>query len=452
MAKYIKKRINIAFAALLLLFFVAIAYFYFLVWQSQRLIVNASITDIYVSIEFLKAYTIYIGLAVLLVALLIWYLVVRAIRKPFRRITELFQELDDGNFPEMEMNSPDATESAMMRTVNRFIKRLKKTTDFAIAINAGKFKMHFEALGPKDQLGNVLLHLREKLLFNEIQKEDVEKDNSEEMLIHKEKLEQQSQQIEDYFRQLSDSIKYAKKIQDAFLPAEEKIKGIFPKHFIFYKPKEIVSGDYYWLEKSTGKIYIAAVDCFGQGVPGAFMTIVVASMLKQALLFAEEKMPSEILNYLDSELKKILERNPNNIFAEDGVNLSLCTLDPKTMELIYSGASSPIIIRGKNGMLELEGNSKPIGQEVGSTFDMKLYQDERVQMKKGEMLYLFSDGYFRQKNSSNREIGYKRFKETLSEIAVLPMDEQKEKLSYTLIDWMREEEQGDDIMVVGIKV
>lgn len=452
MAKYIKKRINIAFIALLLLFFIALAYIYILVQHSQRLIIGASITDVYISIDFLKTNTIYIGLAVLLVALIIWYLVVRAIRKPFRKITELFHELDEGNFPEMEMDSPDSSESEMMRTINRFIKRLKRTTDFAISLNSGEFKTNFEAVGPKDQLGNVLLHLREKLLFDEIQREDPQEDESEEVKIHKEKLEQQNQQIEEYFKQLSDSIKYAKKIQDAFLPQKEEINKLFPRNFIFYKPKEIVSGDYYWLEKIEDKIYFAAVDCFGQGVPGAFMTVVVAGILKQALFFTSERKSSSILNYLDRELKNILENQPEDIFAVDGVNVSLCTLNTKNLELEFSGASSPILIRRKNDLVELEGNTKPIGQSASGHLDMELYHDEKIQLKKGEMIYLFSDGYFTQQNNRKKPYGYSRFKESLFEIAVLPMDEQKEKISYTLIDWMREEEQGDDIMLIGIKV
>ena len=413
---------------------------------------RSSITDIYVSIDFLKTNLIYVSLVCLFLCLIIWYLVVRTIKKPFRKITDLFRELDEGNFPEMEMDSPDTTESEMMKTVNRFIRRLKRTTDFAIALNAGELRQNFEAIGPKDQLGNVLLHLREKLLFDKIQLEDTDEEESEEVKVQKERLEAQNEQIEEYFKQLSDSIKYAKKIQDAFLPSEKLIKKLFPRSFILYRPKEIVSGDYYWVEQIEGRIYIAAVDCFGQGVPGAFMTIVVANMLKQSLFSVSKRDPAGILNYLDQELKEVLENHPGDIFAVDGVNVSLCALDKDSLELEFAGAASPVLIRRKSGLLELHGSRKPIGQSPSGQLGRELYQNEKQQMKKGEMLYLFSDGYFHQRNPNNKEYGYSNFKKSLEEIAVLPMDEQKEKIHYTLIDWMRDEPQGDDIMLLGIKV
>lgn len=413
---------------------------------------NASITEVYVAIDFLKTNTVYVGLAVLVVGLIILFFTIRSVKKPFKKITYLFRELDDGEFPEMEMDSPDSTESEMMRTINRFINRLRRTTEFAIAINAGNYRVDYEPVGPKDQLGNVLLHIREKLLFDEIQREDQDEEETEEVQIHKEKLEQQNRQIEEYFKQLSDSVKYAKKIQDAFLPAKRKIDDLFPQNFIFYKPKEIVSGDFYWLEERNGKIYFAAIDCFGQGVPGAFMTIVVANLLKQAMCFIPEDKASYFLNYLDEEMKKILKSNSNDIFSLDGVNVSFCIIDTKKLNMQFSGASSPVLLRRKNELVELEGSTKPIGHSAKGSFEMEQYQDETVSLKKREMIYFFSDGYYKQQNIDKKEFGYKRLKEGLAEIAVLPMDEQREKISYTLIDWMREEEQGDDIMIIGIKV
>ncbi|MBN8701802.1 MAG: tetratricopeptide repeat protein [Bacteroidetes bacterium] len=246
------------------------------------------------------------------------------------------------------------------------------------------------------------------------------------------------------------SIKYAKKIQEAILPKTEKISEILPESFILYKPKDIVSGDFYWFyDKNEVYSFIAAADCTGHGVPGAFMSMIGNNILNQIVGESVVTNPSFILNNLHDEITKALKQNIPGSESRDGMDIALCRINKRTKQIDFAGANRPLYVIKNNILSEIAPTKQPIG---GGHIERVPFVNQTLQMEKGDIVYMSSDGYADQFGGAlGKKYMTKNFKRFISEIAYLPMPIQKEKLNNEIEEWKGDKEQIDDILVIGVK-
>ena len=258
-----------------------------------------------------------------------------------------------------------------------------------------------------------------------------------------------SELLEEKNKNITDSINYALRIQKSILPSDELLKEHFPESFILYKPRDIVSGDFYWHQQIGNKFLVACADCTGHGVPGAFMSMISSTLLKEIAKQYRLTNPANFLTKLDELLNKTLVQSDEKRI-HDGLDLSLCVFDLKTNELSFSGAYRPVIIY-KDGILErFKTSSFSIG---GNDFMEKEFKTTKIQLKPGDIVYLFSDGYPDQFGGiKGKKMYLKGFESVLKENLHLPMDVQRENLKDFLQDWKKGQKQVDDILVMGIKI
>lgn len=260
-------------------------------------------------------------------------------------------------------------------------------------------------------------------------------------------------------KEIKDSIRYAKHIQEAILPPNELIESVFPDSFVFYQPKDIVSGDFYWLEETENQILFATVDCTGHGVPGAFMSIVAFNGLIQAVNVQKLRKPSEILDFLTLHVNTILRQNQENSTVRDGMDITLCALNKKTYTLEYSGANNPLLIGKSNGeLLEIAADKQPVGNFSG--VNVRPFTNHTLQLEKGDEIFLFSDGFCDQfggenvqgRHSGGKKFKYSRFKNKIQSILALSPKEQMMVLQSEFELWKGDLEQLDDVCIMGVKL
>jgi serine phosphatase RsbU (regulator of sigma subunit) len=256
--------------------------------------------------------------------------------------------------------------------------------------------------------------------------------------------------IESQTVEITSSIQYARKIQNALLPQDKEIAKHFPSCFILSKPRDIVSGDYYWLASKDDKVIIVVADSTGHGVPGAFMSILGVAFLNEILNKTVTIRANEILNQLRDLVIKSLHQTGTLEEAKDGMEVAVCVIDFSKNKLQFSGAFRPIFLIRDGELKEYKGDPMPIG----------LYQDEEISFSnkdlifnEGDLLYLFSDGYIDQFGGSDRKtFRSDNFKKILLKIKDLPLIEQKKYLIKQHEEWKGGIEQTDDILIVGIKL
>jgi sigma-B regulation protein RsbU (phosphoserine phosphatase) len=258
-------------------------------------------------------------------------------------------------------------------------------------------------------------------------------------------------EIEEQKRHIEDSIHYAKRIQTAILPPDDFVRSTLKEHFVFYIPKDIVSGDFYWLNSLEGKAYVAAVDCTGHGVPGAFMSIVGHDQLNYAVTVVGAKKPSDILDALNHGVTKTLRQEKGESTVKDGMDISLCCIDYENKKLEYSGAYNPLYMVRNNELSQVDANKFPIGAFVGES--LQFFTNHEIDVEEGDVFYIFSDGYQDQFGGpKNKKFLTKKFRDLLLEISSYPMEKQKEILEERFLDWKKDVVQVDDILVIGIKI
>ena len=266
--------------------------------------------------------------------------------------------------------------------------------------------------------------------------------------------------IEEAHKEIKDSINYAKRIQKAILPSQNMLKNLLPEHFILYKPKDVVAGDFYWVNHSESKVLFAAADCTGHGVPGAMVSVVCNNALNRAVKEFNYSKPCAILDktreIVLEELSKSEEDLPDDkAGVKDGMDITLCSLRNENGKqlLEYAGAYNPLwlIRKGAKEVEVIKADKQPIGECLEPT-PFNLHE---IDLKKGDMIYLFSDGYQDQFGGINdKKFGSKRLKEVLLNIQNESLESQKKLLDSTLQNWMNESnaEQLDDICIFGVKV
>ena len=272
--------------------------------------------------------------------------------------------------------------------------------------------------------------------------------------LQRQAVEHQRNQISLKNQEILSSINYAKRIQATILPSEYKIKEAIPDSFVIFIPKDIVSGDFYWVESSKNNknlVFFAAADCTGHGVPGAMVSVVCHTALNKAIKEDGCVIASEILNNTnDSVVYRFSKNNKENDVIKDGMDISLCSLNKETKEFTWAGANNPVWVIKKNGsFIEIKGDKQP----VGFTEFRKPFTNHTLQLEKGDTIYLFTDGYTDQFGG---EIGKKlmknKFKELLVSAHTKPMEIQKEILLNYFNDYKGFQEQVDDVCVIGVRV
>ncbi len=297
--------------------------------------------------------------------------------------------------------------------------------------------------------------MRVRNLEKQKQKLEIQvKERTTEIRYKNKQLKEKNNQIQDKNEQILSSIRYGERIQNAILPLTEKIRSSLPQHFIFYKPRDIVSGDFYWFNQIDGKIVLAVVDCTGHGVPGAFMSMLGNAFLNQIVTEQKILNPPLILTRFHEEVRAALKQEQNNINTQDGMDVCLCVLEKNshTQKLVFAGAkcSLYIIKKGETELIEIKGDRKSIGGKQREK--KRVFTGHELKVRKGDRLYLTTDGFADQQNSKNRRYGSRRLKAFLQSGSELEMQEQEKALAQELARHQGKEEQRDDITVVGVRV
>ncbi len=254
--------------------------------------------------------------------------------------------------------------------------------------------------------------------------------------------------------EIVDSINYAKRIQSAMLPIESSFSELLNKHFILYKPRDIVSGDFYWIKQVKQYIILVAADCTGHGVPGAFMSMLGMSYLNEIVQRREITQANQVLNELRTQVKYSLKQHGKRDESKDGIDMAFCVLDLENMKMQYAGANHPLYlvkdVKGRPELEEVKADRMPLGYYPGKD---KPFTNHDIQLDKGDTFYLFSDGFIDQKGGSEeKKFLSKNFKNLLLEVHDQAMPDQKEILEKTLTDWMGDHSQIDDLLVIGVRV
>ena len=263
-------------------------------------------------------------------------------------------------------------------------------------------------------------------------------------------IEGQHQNLNESHREITDSINYAKRIQDALMTSAVYIKDVLPESFILFNPKDVVSGDFYWVYRSPkGQIYFTVADCTGHGVPGAFMSMIGTSLLNEFIIENNTEDTAEVLTKMRAQIIKSLDQKGLQGENKDGMDMALCKYDPKKGTVQYSGAYNPLIHISKNEINQLKGDSQPVGLHTGKKLP---FTSKEIQVAKGDMLYIYSDGF---PDQFGGEKGKKylsgKFKKFLLSISDKPIDEQNTLIKAEFTNWIGDHEQIDDVCVMGVK-
>ena len=263
-------------------------------------------------------------------------------------------------------------------------------------------------------------------------------------------LAEQKREIENQNAKITDSIQYAERIQKALFPPEELMDELLPEHFIFNKPRDIVSGDFFWVSERDGKVVVAVADCTGHGVPGAFMSLLGISFLNDIVNKVSVLKAHEILFHLREHVIRSLRQQGRKDEARDGMDISLCIFDFKRRRMQFAGAFSQVFLIRNSELIVLKGDKMPIGISVRKD---QLFTNKEMELEQNDNIYLFTDGFVDQIGGPKRKtFRTKYLKELLLKIHEKSMREQKSILQTTYDDWKGEIEQIDDILMMGIRI
>ena len=262
-------------------------------------------------------------------------------------------------------------------------------------------------------------------------------------------IEEQKNQLAQKNKSIKESIVYAGRIQKAVMPSEELMGKLFNDYFVYFKPRDIVSGDFYWLKKIGDYTVYAVADCTGHGVPGALLSMLGISFLNEIVSKARFDTPDEILNRLRKKIKKSLNQSGSNFESKDGMDIALCIIDHDSLQLQFAGAYNPVYIIRNGELTEIKATRNPIGAFIKE----KPFESNNFNLEKDDILYTFSDGYSDQfGKDENQKFNKRNFKKLLTKIYDKPMSEQKEILDDVLKKWKGNADQTDDIIILGVRV
>jgi len=302
------------------------------------------------------------------------------------------------------------------------------------------------------------------------------KELNDELTTKNEEIQAQNEEIEEKNTNITASILYAQRIQKAVIPSTKILDAHFQEHFVYFKPRDIVSGDFYFARQVQDWVLVAAADCTGHGVPGAFMSMLGLALLNEIARNPKITAASDVLNELREQIKLALQQTGARGEQQDGMDIAFCAINTKTLEMSFSGAHNPcviftqdhnspinptadeitlkpkerkVLLPNNKSMVVLEADHMPVGIYAKES----PFTEHTYQLVKGDVLYLYTDGYYSQfGGEKNEKFKTKRFHETLTNIHVLPIHEQKTRMDTIMRDWQKTNEQVDDILVIGISI
>ncbi|MEA3463025.1 MAG: two-component regulator propeller domain-containing protein [Bacteroidota bacterium] len=265
---------------------------------------------------------------------------------------------------------------------------------------------------------------------------------------------QQKEEIEVKNRDITDSLNYAQRIQASILPSIKKLHDAFTGSFVFYQPRDIVSGDFYWYEQvDENRFIVVCADSTGHGVPGAFMSMIGTTLIKDICLRAGITRPSQVLTTLDNEVREALNQNVETSGSNDGMDIIVAEVDMRTYKITISSAMRPVIIYSGSEQIYVKGSRSSIGGQLDEDRIDKNFIDQEFQLKKGDIVYMFSDGYPDQFGGPlGRKFKMVRLKNLLRDIHDKPMDEQYNYIKSNFFLWKEDLEQVDDVLFMGIRI
>lgn len=248
--------------------------------------------------------------------------------------------------------------------------------------------------------------------------------------------------------EIQDSLDYAKRLQEVILPDPEIFKNSLRDAFVFFSPKDKVSGDFYWYYENDQYIYTAAVDCTGHGIPGALLSVVGNSLLREIVIKQNVQSPGEILKELDLGLMEAMSKN-NELKARDGMDIALIRIEKKSREVIFAGAYRPCLVVGQK-VYEIKGSRFPIGFYEA---DEKVFKESQLSLEPGDRIYLFSDGITDQFGGpGNKKFKKTQLKEVLQKSGSMTLSEQGEYIQYVFRNWQQNNDQTDDVLLIGLEI
>lgn len=323
----------------------------------------------------------------------------------------------------------------------------------------GNFEKAFNYLNRHNKLKNVVLSENNTQKMKKIEFDFQLKSITTEAKEIKEKnkllsrafkqIEHQSNEIKEKNRAITDSIHYAKRIQFAILPEEKNVKQCLDNYFIFYQPKDIVSGDFYWVEQIGDNVIFCVVDCTGHGVPGAFVSLIANNALNKVILENGFIEPGSIINELNEIITAIFMRSDEHI--RDGMDMGVCCWNKKDNTFQFSGAYNSLFICRETELIEVKGNRESVGASIFN--HKKNFINHIVDIKKGDTIYLSSDGFPDQfGGEKGKKLKWKGFRSLLTTIAQEPINNQQLELESFFNAWKNDIEQLDDVCVIGVKI
>jgi len=313
------------------------------------------------------------------------------------------------------------------------------------------------ALSSDSKINKTLSAIKEELSMAMMQVEELTETNAHLITATfreralKQELEATKTLIEAQSKKILDSINYSLRIQQSIIPSDNEFKEVLNEHFVYYKPKDVVSGDFPWMFQRGDYVYVASIDCTGHGVPGAMMSMIGNLLLNSIVSNGELKTPSEILAELHKAVISTLKQDAVGNKAADGMDAALCRINYKENELLFSGAHLPMIFM-RNGELEMfKGDKFPVG---GLQYrNRNTYSDHKIELEKGDKFYIYSDGIIDQTGGEEgRKWMTSNLKEFIQENNHLPMDALVEKVKTTFESYMGEYKQVDDVLLIGIEI
>ena len=391
-------------------------------------------------------------------------IVTRSIVQPMKELKRALLHMGRGVLPDRKVRVTSDEIGDMAIAVNRLAEGLARTQRFSQEVGGGDFDTPYEPLSDDDALGKALLQMRSSLAANERELEGKVEERTEE-------LAQQKARAEEILSDLQDSISYALRIQQAILPSEQERKEVIYDSAVFYQPRDVVSGDFYWFKSVGSRRMFAAIDCTGHGVPGAFLSLVghnaldrvtkvytephkVLDKLNEHVLMllrqdvrTEASIPAELLR----DLALPVEHLPSTYMGgQDGMDLAMVAINWEHMTVEFAGANNPLFLVRDGQLQEFKPDKFAICSfEPGA----KTYEVQKLNVQTGDTLFLATDGFVDQFGGpKGKKFMRRRFRELLVETASLPVSEHEAHLRAKFEDWRGDEEQVDDVLVVSMRV
>ena len=401
---------------------------------------------------------------VVILGIALGVIVTRSIVQPMKELKRALLHMGRGVLPDRKVRVTSDEIGDMALAVNRLAEGLARTQRFSQEVGGGDFDTPYEPLSDDDALGKALLQMRSSLAANERELEGKVEERTEE-------LAQQKARAEEILSDLQDSISYALRIQQAILPSEQERKEVIYDSAVFYQPRDVVSGDFYWFKSVGSRRMFAAIDCTGHGVPGAFLSLVghnaldrvtkvytephkvldklnehVLMLLRQDIR-TEASIPAELLR----DLALPVEQLPSTYMGgQDGMDLAMVAINWEHMTVEFAGANNPLFLVRDGELQEYKSDKFAICSfEPGA----KNYEVQKLDVQSGDTLFLATDGFVDQFGGPRgKKFMRRRFRELLVETASLPVSEHEAHLRAKFEDWRGDEEQVDDVLVVSMRV